>query len=164
MKILMLCIFVSIGTCLFGHESYFSFAEMQYDTSCSCIEITVTLSAHDLEAYAKDEKLLSANLESGLENEMNRQTIVQGIILEGMKIKQNRQEVKLSYEGYELFEDGRCSFYLKSDMLSRTECSLFYGLFMNYYPEQQNKLTYKKENNQTVYNFFVFKRENAIEL
>ena len=82
----------------------------------------------------------------------------------GFKIKQNRQDIKLFYEGFELFEDGTCSFYLRSDKLVPSECTLFFGLFMDIYTEQQNKLNYKKENDQVVYNYFVFKRENTIEL
>ena len=82
----------------------------------------------------------------------------------GFKIKQNRQDIILFYEGYELFEDGTCSFYLRSEQIEDTDLTLFYGLFMDIYPEQQNKLNYKKNNDQVVYNYFVFKRENTIEL
>ena len=103
-------------------------------------------------------------LEKGLENKGNLQDLVQEIILEGFKIKQKRQDITLFYEGYELFEDGTCSFYLRSDKIDDTECTLFYGLFMDIYPEQQNKLNYKKEKKQVVYNYFVFKRENTIKL
>ena len=164
MKIFILAFLLSLKTLGFAHETYFSFAEMQYDTECNCLEVTLTLSAHDLEAYAENKKLLSTTLEKGMENKANLQNLVQEIILEGFKIKQKRQDITLFYEGYELFEDGTCSFYLRSDKIDDTECTLFYGLFMDIYPEQQNKLNYKKEKKQVVYNYFVFKRENTIEL
>ena len=164
MKIFILAFLLSLKTLGFAHETYFSFAEMQYDTECNCLEVTLTLSAHDLEAYAENQKLLSTTLEKGMENKGNLQNLVQEIILEGFKIKQKRQDITLFYEGYELFEDGTCSFYLRSDKIDDTECTLFYGLFMDIYPEQQNKLNYKKEKKQVVYNYFVFKRENTIEL
>jgi hypothetical protein len=48
--------------------------------------------------------------------------------------------------------------------MNNDECNLFYGLFMDIYPAQQNKLNYKKQNDQIVYNYFVFKRENTIKL
>ena len=164
MKIFILAFLLSLKTLGFAHETYFSFAEMQYDTECNCLEITLTLSAHDLDAYADRQNMLNATLEEDLESEDTRQRLVQETILKGFKIKQNRQDIILFYEGYELFEDGTCSFYLRSEQMDATECTLFYGLFMDVYPEQQNKLNYKKEKDQVVYNYFVFKRENTIEL
>jgi hypothetical protein len=164
MKIFILAFLLSLKTLGFAHDTYFSFAEMQYDTECNCLEITLTLSAHDLDAYADRQNMLNATLEKDLESEDTRQRLVQETILKGFKIKQNRQDIILFYEGYELFEDGTCSFYLRSEQMDATECTLFYGLFMDVYPEQQNKLNYKKEKDQVVYNYFVFKRENTIEL
>jgi len=164
MKIFILAFLLSLKTLGFAHETYFSFAEMQYDTECNCLEITLTLSAHDLDAYADRQNMLNATLEKDLESEDTRERLVQETILKGFKIKQNRQDIILFYEGYELFEDGTCSFYLRSEQMDATECTLFYGLFMDVYPEQQNKLNYKKEKDQVVYNYFVFKRENTIEL
>ena len=164
MKIFILAFLLSLKTLGFAHDTYFSFAEMQYDTECNCLEITLTLSAHDLDAYADRQNMLNATLEKDLESEDTRQRLVQETILKGFKIKQNRQDIILFYEGYELFEDGTCSFYLRSEQMDATECTLFYGLFMDVYPEQQNKLNYKKEKDQMVYNYFVFKRENTIEL
>ena len=164
MKIFILAFLLSLKTLGFAHDTYFSFAEMQYDTECNCLEITLTLSAHDLDAYADRQNMLNATLEEDLESEDTRQRLVQETILKGFKIKQNRQDIILFYEGYELFEDGTCSFYLRSEQMDATECTLFYGLFMDVYPEQQNKLNYKKEKDQVVYNYFVFKRENTIEL
>lgn len=164
MKIFILAFLLSLKTLGFAHDTYFSFAEMQYDTECNCLEITLTLSAHDLDAYADRQNMLNATLEEDLESEDTRQRLVQETILKGFKIKQNRQDIILFYEGYELFEDGTCSFYLRSEQMDATKCTLFYGLFMDVYPEQQNKLNYKKEKDQVVYNYFVFKRENTIEL
>ena len=164
MKIFILAFLLSLKTLGFAHETYFSFAEMQYDTECNCLEITLTLSAHNLDAYADKKNMVNATLEKDLESEDTRQRLVQETILKGFKIKQNRQDIILFYEGYELFEDGTCSFYLRSEQMDATECTLFYGLFMDVYPEQQNKLNYKKEKDQVVYNYFVFKRENTIEL
>ena len=164
MKIFILAFLLSLKTLGFAHDTYFSFAEMQYDTECNCLEITLTLSAHDIDAYVDTQNVLNATLERDLESEETRQRLVQETILKGLKIKQNRQDIILFYEGYELFEDGTCSFYLRSEQMDATECTLFYGLFMDVYPEQQNKLNYKKEKDQVVYNYFVFKRENTIEL
>ena len=86
MKIFILAFLLSLKTLGFAHETYFSFAEMQYDTECNCLEVTLTLSAHDLEAYAENKKLLSTTLEKGMENKANLQNLVQEIILEGFSL------------------------------------------------------------------------------
>ena len=160
----VLAFLLSLKTLCFAHETYFSFAEMQYETECNCLEVTLTLSAHDLEAHAQNRNILYSTLEKDLKNGVHRKNLIQKIILEGFKIKQNRKDIILFFEGYELFEDGTCSFYLRSDQIEASACTLFYGLFMDVYPEQQNKLNYKKNNDQMVYHYFVFKRENTIEL
>ena len=164
MKFFVLALLLCLKTIGFAHETYFSFAEMQYDAECQCLEVTLTLSAHDLEAYARSENILQSTLEKDLNSDRQIRNIFQEIIIKGFKIKQKRQDIILFYEGYELFEDGTCSFYLRSDTMNNDECNLFYGLFMDIYPEQQNKLNYKKQNDQIVYNYFVFKRENTIKL
>ena len=164
MKILAFLVLLCFSTCLHAHESYFSFAEMQYDSTCSCLEVTLTLSAHDLEEFALSEKTIPTTLEAGLEDEDLRNNLINDIILNGFNIRQFRKEVILYFEGYELFDDGTCSFYLRSDEIPKADIELFFGLFMNRHAEQQNKLTYKNKNTQTVYNFFIFKRENEIQL
>ena len=155
-------LFLSAG--IQAHESYFSFAEMQYDSTCSCLEITLTLSAHDLEEFALREKTIPTTLEAGLDDEDLRNNLINDIILNGFNIRQFRKDVILYFEGYELFDDGTCSFYLRSDEIAKADIELFFGLFMNRHAAQQNKLTYIKQDTKTVYNFFIFKRENEIQL
>lgn len=155
-------LFLSAG--IQAHESYFSFAEMQYDSTCSCLEITLTLSAHDLEEFALSEKTIPTTLEAGLDDEDLRNNLINDIILNGFNIRQFRKDVILYFEGYELFDDGTCSFYLRSDEIAKADIELFFGLFMNRHAAQQNKLTYIKQDTKTVYNFFIFKRENEIQL
>lgn len=164
MKILGFLLLLCSNAYIHAHESYFSFAEMQYDSTCSCLEVTLTLSAHDLEEFSLSKNIIESELEIGLESEITRNSIFQDIILEGFKISQFRKDITLFYEGYELFDDGTCSFYLRSDQVLNDQVTLFYGLFMTMHAEQQNKLSYKNQELQTVFNFFIFKRENEIQL
>jgi hypothetical protein len=90
--------------------------------------------------------------------------MVNQIIFDGFRVYNKKKEITLFYVGHELLQDGNCSIYLKSESFDKSTIQLFYGLFMNVYTQQQNKLSYKEINTQTVYNFFVFKRENEIEL
>lgn len=164
MKFVVVLFFSGLCFLSFGHESYFSFAEMEYDRTCECLEVTVTLSSHDLESFAIENEIITSTLEKGLNDESLRMKMINEIIFEGFKVYNNEKEITLFYVGHELLQDGNCSIYLKSESFDKTTIQLFYGLFMNVHTEQQNKLSYKQVNKQTVYNFFIFKRENEIEL
>ena len=164
MKFIIVLFFSGLCFLSSAHESYFSFAEMEYDRTCECLEVTVTLSAHDLESFAIEKEIISSSLEKGLNDETLRIKMIEEIIFEGFKLYNKKKEITLFYVGHELLQDGNCSIYLKSESFDKTTIQLFYGLFMNVHTEQQNKLSYKQVNKQTVYNFFVFKRENEIEL
>jgi hypothetical protein len=164
MKFIIVLFFSGLYFFSSAHESYFSFAEMEYNATCECLEITLTLSSHDLEAVAIDKKIIASQLEKGLSDETLRMKMVNQIIFDGFRVYNNKKEITLFYVGHELLQDGNCSIYLKSESFDKSTIQLFYGLFMNVYTQQQNKLSYKEINTQTVYNFFVFKRENEIEL
>jgi len=164
MKFIIVLFFSGLCFLSSAHESYFSFAEMEYNPTCECLEVTLTVSSHDLESFAIEKKIIDSQLESGLIEESLRMKMIDEIIFEGFKVYDNKKEITLFYVGHELFQDGNCSIYLKSESFDKTTVQLFYGLFMNVHTEQQNKLSYKQVNKQTVYNFFVFKRENEIEL
>ena len=62
MKIFILAFLLSMPIFGLPHETYFSFAEMEYDTECNCLEVTLTLSAHDLESYADEPKSRSGQI------------------------------------------------------------------------------------------------------
>ena len=147
-----------------AHESHFSFAEMEYDAECTCLEVTLTVSSHELEFSALNKKIIDSQLENGLNNDLQRTNIITDIILDGFRVYQSEEEIPLFYIGHELLQDGNCLIYLRSSSFERRNIILFFDLFMNLHTEQQNKLSFIKAKKQTVYNYFVFKRENEIEL
>jgi hypothetical protein len=164
MKFLLLFLAFGCSFVTSAHESYFSFAEMEYDTECKCLEVTLTVSSHDLESSALNKKIIESQLENGLSNDLQRTNIITDIILEGFRVYQSEKEIPLFYVGHELLQDGNCLIYLRSSSFERRSITLFFGLFMNVHTEQQNKLSFIEGKKQTVYNYFVFKRENEIEL
>ena len=68
MRIVLLQLCLLISTCIYSHNSYFSFAEMQYNQQSSCLEISICVSTHDLDFYFR-QKVQDIRLEKAMEND-----------------------------------------------------------------------------------------------
>ena len=66
MKQIFTLIFLSFHALTFAHETYFAFAEMEYDDKCSCLEISIKVSSHDLNEIAENDIENYKGLESAL--------------------------------------------------------------------------------------------------
>lgn len=159
--LLQLCLFIS--TCIYSHNSYFSFAEMQYNQQSSCLEISICVSTHDLDFYFR-QKVQDIRLEKAMENDSLLKKINQ-LITNGFSIKQGGVTNQLSIEAYENTLDGYTFFYLKSEPIRWNEpTSVTYDLFMDLFTEQQQKLTVLGSKNSDTYPFMLFQREQTIKL
>ena len=164
MKSLLLILSLFVPALLFAHDTFFSFAEMQYDQSCQCLEISLSVSSHDLDEKAASLIENYESLEASLKVESDRKKISE-FIGDGFAIFQNKQEIGLQMVGYELLEDGTCSVYLISESVKQENITIKYDLFMQEFSEQQNKLQYLKSPDKTeTFTFFIFRRETEINL
>ena len=164
MKSLLFIISLIAPALLYAHDTFFSFAEMQFDHKCECLKISLSISSHDLESKA--EKIIEhyVSLEESLKLDSDRENIME-FISDGFSIYQNEEQVNLKLIGYELLEDGTCSLYLKSEPLKQENITMKYDLFMHEFSDQQNKLQYLKSPNKTeTFTFFIFRRETEINL
>lgn len=165
MKSILLLILLAISTYSLGHETYFAFAEMEYDEDCSCLEISIKVSAHDLNSIVANEIKNYTGLEKVLNDDGQNQKVIKNFIIQGFSITQNQKEVQLFYEGFELNNDGNCLFFLRTEELEKSAVNIQFDLFMDSYIEQQNKLIYKKSNHsKEPYSFFESRRETEITL
>ena len=165
MKHIFTLIFLSFHTLNFAHETYFAFAEMEYDDKCSCLEISIKVSSHDLNEIAENDIENYKSLESALIDKKQIKEITDNIILKGFQISQAKIITQLFYEGFELNNDGNCYFFFKSEEIEPETINVRFDLFMGIYTEQQNKIIYRNSNdiNET-YGFFIFKRQTDIKL
>ena len=165
MKKIIAIILLGISHLSYGHETYYAFAEMEYDTDCSCLEISITLSSHDLNTIAENLIQEYNGLEKSLNDTEKSQQIITEFIFKGFEITQNSKPILLSFEGFELFNDGNCLFYFKSEKVKSSQINVRFDLFMNEFSEQQNKLIFIKSEERTEpYNFFIFRRQTEIKL
>ena len=165
MKQILTLVILSIHALTYSHETYFAFAEMEYNDDCACLEISIKVSSHDLNSIAENKIENYQSLESALNDNKQITDIVENIIFQGFQISQHEKFAQLFYEGFELNNDGNCYFFFRSEEIDIELINVRFDLFMNTYTEQQNKLIYRdsKESKET-YSFFLFKRQTDIQL
>ena len=165
MKKILLLFLLSFSTFCQGHETYFAFAEMEYNKECSCLEISIRVSSHDLNLIAENQIENYQGLENALTDKKQIKDIIDNIVLKGFQISQYKSFTQLFYQGFELNNDGNCYLFLNSEEIAHDSINVQFDLFMGIYTEQQNKLIYRKskELNET-YSFFIFRRQTDIKL
>lgn len=165
MKGILILFLLFLSAFSYGHDTYFAFAEMEYDEDCSCLEISIKVSAHDLNSIAENQTKNYLGLEKTLNSKEGNSNIIQQIILQGFEINQYQKKIVSFYEGFELNNDGDCFFYFKTEKLEKGLIDIRFDLFMNTYLEQQNKLIYNKSDHskQTLV-FFGSSRETKLAL
>jgi hypothetical protein len=86
------------------------------------------------------------------------------LILNGFVIKQEGSTISQRIEGYENTLDGFTYFYLISEPIQQgIPIQLKYDLFMDLFPEQQQKVTLIGDTISS-YQFMLFQREQTINL
>ena len=110
MKSILILFLLLISAFSYGHDTYFAFAEMEYDEDCSCLEISIKVSAHDLNSIAENQTKNYLGLEKTLKSKEGNSNIIQQIILQGFEISQYQKKIVSFYEGFELNNDGDCFF------------------------------------------------------
>ena len=121
MKQIITIIILSFHAFTFSHETYFAFAEMEYNDDCSCLEISIKVSSHDLNSIAENKIEDFQSLESALNDKKQIADIVENILLQGFEISQHEKFTQLFYEGYELNNDGNCYFFLGAKKLTMNQ-------------------------------------------
>jgi hypothetical protein len=165
MKGILILFLLLLSAFSYGHDTYFAFAEMEYDEDCSCLEISIKVSAHDLNSIAENQTKNYLGLEKTLNSKEGNSNIIQQIILQGFEINQYQKKIVSFYEGFELNNDGDCFFYFKTEKLEKGLIDIRFDLFMNTYLEQQNKLIYNKsDHSKQTFVFFGSSRETKITL
>jgi len=153
-KILAVCAFISVLFSAKAHEYYFAFGEVEYNESSRKLEITLEISAHDLETDMKKSGIV---LNKHLENqkgdpEFRKQ--LEAHLSKGFVISSNDSPVSLHLIGYDVMPTGLLYVYLESIPVElSTSLAFKFDLLMESFPDQQNKVTfiYKKEKQTAVF-------------
>ncbi len=163
--------FVFICSIFQAHDSYFSFAEIEYIAEKEKVEITLVITAHDFEDYLLKSKKISSPLENALTDSLETTIICKEIqshfVLKSALSSSNftTNEFNLIYEGYQLLLNGEIEFYFSAvNVPIQKGISIHFDLMMDYFPLQQNKITFTYLDKKRTCVFLPNSRNQFIEI
>lgn len=164
MKSTLLVFILLIQTSVFGHDYFFSFAEVEYNPFTQKFETTLIVSAHDLEFAWKELNLSVDSLES-YTSENPALKSVNDFITRSFVISSNAKTAQLSIVGIDVLLNGMIHFYLLSTPLEiQSSIDVRFDILMDEFPEQQNKLSFLNNGKTSVATFLPSQRTQRIIL
>ena len=123
------------------HEYFMGFAELQYNNSTQKLELSISVTGHDLEEYLEKAEVEIPPLEDCVDQPFHLKNIEKELV-KGFQIMNNDKLLKLDLIGMEVNNKDQAIFYLTSREIERPESlKVRFDLLMNYFFKQQNKLT-----------------------
>lgn len=163
MKLLLSFIFLQLVCPVFGHQFYFSFAEMQYNKELERLEVSIRATGHDVEAFLKSKGEELPSLENCIGNPVAEQ-VIENYLLKYFQVKINDKPINFTLIGLEVNIKDEVVFYLKSNQLIKPEAiEIKYDLLMDHFPDQQNKLTIFTEKGKDYLGFLPHRRTRIYE-
>ncbi|MDX1651586.1 MAG: DUF6702 family protein [Brumimicrobium sp.] len=123
------------------HEYFFSFGEMQYNKETQRFEVSIQVTGHDLEEYMASKGIEIPSFEEcvGVPLELKK---IEPVLQQGFSISADGKELMLDLIGMEINERDEAVFFLMSRKITKpSSFTVKYDLLMDFYANQQNKLT-----------------------
>lgn len=131
-----------------AHEYFFAFAEVEYNTTTKCLEMTVQGSAHDVEDVLNESGIPIKELEDHYTDSLILLKL-ETFINSGLVFSSNGITPQLMLKGYEVKTNGMVYFYLASAAFTpQTSIDIQFDWLMNVLDKQQNKLTFNYLNHK----------------
>lgn len=147
-----------------AHEYHFAFAEMEYNTTSKAYELTLTVSAKDLEHDLEHEGLNYGHLETIKGNKFIEIELAH-FLLEHFSVEDQSSQVEFKFLGFEVLKTGMANFYFESAPEEiPTSLKVKFDLMMDYNQDQQNKLTFIYYQKQYTKAFLYHERLKEIKL
>lgn len=164
-KLLAVFAFLSVLFSANAHEYYFAFGEVEYNLSTKKLEVTLEISAHDLEF---DMKKAGIVLEKHIENQSGNADFkkqLESHLAKGFSITANDSRIPLSIIGFDVLPTGLLYVYLESRAVELPESFSFkFDLLMESFPDQQNKVTFIRNGKKQTAVFLPTKPTEVITL
>jgi hypothetical protein len=157
--------FISVLFSANAHEYYFAFGEVEYNESTRKLEITLEMSAHDLESDMKRSGIL---LDKHIENQSQNPAFKKQLethLAKGFGISADNSPVLLNLIGFDVLPTGLLYVYLESEPLELMKSLAFkFDLLMESFPNQQNKVTFIRNSHKQTAVFLPTKPTEIITL
>lgn len=148
-----------------AHEFYFAFAEVEYNASIKKLEISLEVSAHDLESELQKAGIV---LDKHIENQTGNAEFKKQLtahLEKGFGISVDESPIPLKLLGFDVMPTGLLYVYLESEVIElHKSISFKFDLLMDTFPNQQNKITFIRNNQKQTAVFLPTKRTEIINL
>ncbi|MGY8927706.1 MAG: DUF6702 family protein [Flavobacteriales bacterium] len=125
----------------YGHEYYFSFAELGYNDMSEKFEATLSVSTHDLESAINSNSVLIKDITLVTDNSPEF-LLIEQYLMKHFKVSTSN-DVKFSLIGHETSMNGTSNFYFESKPAAISgHIDVQFDLLIDTYQEQQNKITF----------------------
>jgi hypothetical protein len=140
-KGLLSLIFVSLAFSLSAHVFYFAFAEMEYNRTEQRFELSIRATGHDVEDYMEHLKRPVGKLEDCINNPLKLK-VLEEVLLHEFQIKTGGKALALELIGLDVNLKDEATFYVVTKKMELPETvEITFNFLMNYFEEQQNKIT-----------------------
>ena len=144
-----------------AHETYFAFAEFEYNKDLHVFEGTIVIDGHNLEHLQP--KIYKEIQNENLSDSSN--AWLSEWLTKHLKLENGMVPVAFRLDGYTLEKNGKLEFYLLSEVTTiDINLTFTFDLLMDEYPSQQNKLTFYYDEKTFVCAFLPLKRSQIIQL
>lgn len=165
-SVYLLCVlFALFSSTLKAHDTYFAFAEVKYNDLNGRIEATLTVSTHDLERVLSEKELLKGALSSSPMDSLLISSIA--TLIQSTFYFSTKEDEALIWrvEGIENTLTGTTNIYLSSLVGDMNDVfTVRFDVFMDRYPEQQNKMTFIYHENKTTRVFLKSLRSDTFKI
>ncbi|AEA45467.1 DUF6702 family protein [Fluviicola taffensis] len=164
-ELLAVFTFFFVGLSANAHEFYFAFAEVEYNATSKKLEITLEVTAHDLEVDMKKSGIV---LDKHIENQNGNTDFkkqLESHLSKGFEITTGDSSVSLKVIGFDVMPTGLLYVYLESTtVVPKRSIDFKFDLLMETFPNQQNKITFIRNNQKQTAVFLPTKRTESITL
>lgn len=140
-KGLLSLLFLLITYSLSAHVFFFAFAEMEYNAKDQRFEITMRATGHDVEDYMKHLQRPIGKLEDCVNNPLKLK-VIEEVLLNEFQLKTEDKSLALELIGLEVNLKDEVTFYIVSKKMELpSTIEITFNFLMDYFEEQQNKIT-----------------------
>lgn len=137
----------------YAHKYYFGFAELEYNQMQEKFEGTLIFTAHDLEEYLIKSKFIDQKFHQ-LSHSKSTNEIFDKALFQDFEIFHQTTKIQLNCLDFFLTKNGLIEVYFSSErIIIKEEIKIHFSSLMNYFPEQQNKITFILNSNKSSISF-----------
>lgn len=165
MKLVLLFSLLFSAAGSYAHDYFFAFAELDYNSTEKCFEITLEGSAHDVEDVLNESGIPIKELEDHY-TDQTMLAKIESFINTGFTLTSGTTTTNLKLIGMEVKTNGMVYFYLKSSPIELIDkkITVRFDWLMDALPQQQNKITLRYNNQKYTAVFLPTKRSEILEL